>query len=172
MAYFDKYGVEFSDDGKTLVKCPRDFQGEYIIPNGVTSIEIAAFYGCSGLTSVTIPNSVTSFRDEAFGGCTNLTSITNYATTPQTIDKWVFNNVDISACTLYVPEGSIDSYNDAVVWKEFKNIVAIAESPTAIDEINSSSLLRGDRGRLILRNGHLYIIRDGKVYNVQGIRVE
>ena len=29
MAHVDKYGVEFSDDRKTLVKCPEDFHGEY-----------------------------------------------------------------------------------------------------------------------------------------------
>ena len=38
MAYIDKYGVEFSDDRKTLVKCPKVFKGEYIIPNSVTSM--------------------------------------------------------------------------------------------------------------------------------------
>lgn len=45
------------------------------IPNGVTSIEDQAFYGCSGLTSITIPNSVTSIGERAFYGCTRLTSI-------------------------------------------------------------------------------------------------
>ena len=46
------------------------------IPNSVTSIGTSAFYGCSGLTSVTIPNSVTSIGMSAFYGCTGLTSIT------------------------------------------------------------------------------------------------
>ena len=46
------------------------------IPNSVTSIGHTAFYGCSGLTSVTIPNSVTSIGDVAFSGCKSLTSVT------------------------------------------------------------------------------------------------
>ena len=41
----------------------------------VTSIGNYAFYGCSGLTSVTSPNSVTSIGNYAFNGCTGLTSI-------------------------------------------------------------------------------------------------
>ena len=46
------------------------------IGNSVTSISSYAFYGCSGLTSVTIPNSVTSIADNAFCGCSGLTSMT------------------------------------------------------------------------------------------------
>ena len=46
------------------------------IPNSVKSIESGAFYGCSGLTSVTIPNSVMSIGNSAFGGCSGLTSVT------------------------------------------------------------------------------------------------
>ncbi len=75
MAYIDKYGVEFSDDRKTLVRCPKVFKGEYTIPNSVTSIGDGAFFGCTGLISVTIPNSVTSIGFAAFSDCTGLTSI-------------------------------------------------------------------------------------------------
>jgi hypothetical protein len=45
------------------------------IPNSVTSIGWAAFYNCSGLTSITIPNSVTSIGNNAFSGCSGLTTV-------------------------------------------------------------------------------------------------
>ena len=38
MAYIDKHGVEYTDDKKTLIRCPQDFEGEYIIPDGVIEI--------------------------------------------------------------------------------------------------------------------------------------
>ena len=46
------------------------------IPGSVTSIGEGAFAYCSGLTSVTIPNSVTSIGICAFEGCSSLTSVT------------------------------------------------------------------------------------------------
>ena len=80
MAYIDKYGVEFSDDRKTLLDCPTDFQGEYVIPDGVICIGggflCEGFWGCSRLTSIKIPNSVTSIGDRAFYNCSSLTSVT------------------------------------------------------------------------------------------------
>ncbi len=59
--------------------------GDLVIPqtvtnNGVTysvtSIGDRAFYGCSGLTSVTIGNSVTSIGTDAFQYCSKLSSVT------------------------------------------------------------------------------------------------
>ena len=46
------------------------------IPNSITSIGKSAFYDCSGLTFITIPNSVTSIGELAFFSCSGLTSIT------------------------------------------------------------------------------------------------
>ena len=57
--------------------------GSYKIPSGLktvvitagTSIGDSAFFGCSGLTSITIPNGVTRIGDSAFQSCTNLVNI-------------------------------------------------------------------------------------------------
>jgi hypothetical protein len=47
-----------------------------ILPNTLTSIGDCAFYGCTGLTSVTIQNGVTSIVSYAVSGCTGRTSVT------------------------------------------------------------------------------------------------
>lgn len=75
MAYFDKYGVEFSDDRKTLVKCPEDFHGAYTIPDGVTKIKGQAFMFCSDLISIVIPDSVIEIEQAGIRSCNNLQSI-------------------------------------------------------------------------------------------------
>ncbi len=71
-------GVLFSKDKTILIKYPGGKKDvtSYTIPEGVTKIEITAFWGCSSLTSVTIPSSVTSIGADAFWGCSSLTSIT------------------------------------------------------------------------------------------------
>ena len=54
-----------------------------VIPDSVTTIAPAAFYGCASLTSLTIPSSVTCIGEYAFYRCANLTSVTF-----ETIDGW------------------------------------------------------------------------------------
>ena len=46
------------------------------LPSSVTSIGSYAFYGCSGLASLTLPSSVTSIGWYALKGCSGLTSLT------------------------------------------------------------------------------------------------
>ena len=105
------------------------------IPNSVTSIGNSAFRSCISLTSITIPNSVTSIGKYAFNNCRSLTSVINYATQPQTIETSIFQDVDISACQLYVLSTSVDLYKTAEVWKDFGNIQPIrAEDITDVSE--------------------------------------
>jgi len=62
-----------------------------IIPYGVTSIAIRAFFRCSSLSSITIPNSVTSIGIWAFDSCTGLTSVTfQGAITPANFNSSTF----------------------------------------------------------------------------------
>ena len=60
------------------------------IGNSVTSIGGSAFYCCSGLTSLTIPNSVTSIGGSAFYGCSGLTSVT-IGKSVTSIGNWAFD---------------------------------------------------------------------------------
>ena len=49
--------------------------GDVVIPEGVASIDSAAFLNCTGLISITIPESVTSIGIPSFPNCTNLNKI-------------------------------------------------------------------------------------------------
>ncbi len=75
-SYMDIDGVLYNADCTELVAYPAGRGTAYSIPDGVTSIGLYAFSGCTNLTSVTIPDSVTSIGEWAFSRCTNLTSVT------------------------------------------------------------------------------------------------
>ena len=82
-----------------VIGSPTQFE----IPEGVTSINRAAFNGCSSLESITIPESVTSIGKHAFNSCSSLSSIT----IPQgitSIDDYVFYNCS-SLESITIPDG-------------------------------------------------------------------
>jgi hypothetical protein len=55
-----------------------------------------------------------------------LIAVTNLNPVPQDIyNSTVFNNVNIGACTLRVPAGSVEAYQTAPVWRDFGYIESI-----------------------------------------------
>ena len=156
-------GVLFNKNKTTLVEYPCGKQGEYSFPNGVTSIGIYAFYGCTGLTSVTIPNSVTNIEKNAFSGCTGLTSITCEAVIPPSCGMNVFQYVDKSI-PLYVPARSVSAYKTANQWKDFNSILAIPGTE-GIDIIERS---KNQTQTKFLRNGHIVIQNGNKEFSILG----
>ena len=73
--YTSANGFLFSKDGKHLI-LGFGISGDVTIPNGVISIGVSAFSGCSNLASVTISDSVTAIGSSAFSNCRGLTSVT------------------------------------------------------------------------------------------------
>ncbi len=55
----------------SVIILPSTYNGK-----AVTSIGSSAFYGCTGLTSITIPDSITSIGVGAFSGCSSLQEMT------------------------------------------------------------------------------------------------
>ena len=98
------------------------------IPANVTEIKQYAFTG-SGLTSIYIPASVTAIGSSAFHNCSSLSSVTVRATTPPTLEPYVFDN-NAAGRKIYVPNEALDAYKSAQFWKDYANdILPISEIP-------------------------------------------
>ena len=96
------------------------------IPSDVTSIGKYSFRDCIGLTSVTIHNAVSFIGTSAFSGCTGLTEMHVAASVPPTVSSiYTFNNVP-TAIPVYVPLGSVPSYQAAQYWSRFTNYKGVA----------------------------------------------
>ena len=95
-----------------------------------------AFYGCSGLTSLTIPSGVTWIGWYAFNGCSGLTSIYVYPENLPELGTDRFTGCDAKNCTVYVPKGTYDAYKSS----EFGYFEKIVEfDASGIDKVTTSA---------------------------------
>ena len=93
------------------------------IPATVTGIGESAFRNCESLKSVYIPSSIEDLGRWMFAGSTALEEITVRWKVPpanQIASLKLFDGVNTSAITLYVPAGTAESYKKADVWKGFR----------------------------------------------------
>lgn len=80
------------------------------IPDGVTSIDWDAFSGCTGLTSIIIPDSVTNINSDAFSGCTNLQTVYYGGTKSQWNNISIgFNNSGLAQATRIYADGTTEN---------------------------------------------------------------
>ena len=121
------------------------------IPNSVTSIGNSAFEGCSGLRALTIGSGVKSIGEQAFENCEKLEDVYAMSLTAVECNKNIFSQTVYDNGTLYVPEGSIASYEKTLPWYYFY----IRPNPTAIEGVEMDAE-----------------DADAPVYNLRGVRMQ
>ena len=95
LLYLDKWLLGYKGDKPV---------GEIKIAEDTKGIADYAFYGCSGLTSVTIPNNVTTIGNDAFDGCDNLKYICLAS------DKYPASyNLGNTTCQYIMPQSAFDA---------------------------------------------------------------
>ena len=168
-----------------------------ILPSAFTAIGNVAFSGCSNLANVTLSSNITSIGTYAFQNCINLKNLT-ISKDVTSIKDIAFNNsyddlelesvyvawenpieagsffdrINISNCTLYVPQGTKEAYANADVWKDFRNIIeydatgiAKVTNRSNVKEISRYSL-NGQRVTSPTKGVNIVIYSDGSIKKV------
>lgn len=128
----DENGQLYNKDMTQMIYAPAAFAGDYVVPQGVSSIGNNFFADCEGLTSVTIPDGVTAIGHYAFYNCVNLQSVT----IPQSvtdIDAYAFQFCE-NLTTVNIP-GAVTH----IKWGLFRDCKRLTELPihdavTVIDD--------------------------------------
>lgn len=93
------------------------------IPEGVKSIGRALFSDCPNLRAVVFPKSLNTIADDVFLEA-NISELRVNWSEPLSLSSNPFQGLE-SSITLYVPKGTSESYRDAAVWQNFKEIIEI-----------------------------------------------
>ncbi len=75
-AYCGVDGILYNKSKTEVICCPAGKSGSVTLDANVTTIAPQAFFGCSGITSVTAGTALNEIDGYAFGYCTSLSSIT------------------------------------------------------------------------------------------------
>jgi hypothetical protein len=131
------YTYTTNDDNTISITGYTGSGGDVAIPNTidglpVTSIEYAAFAGCTSLTNITIPNSVTSIGDAAFDYCTSLTNAM-IGTNVTNIGDWAFYHC-ISLTIVTIPNRVTNIGDEAFYGCRSLTNVTIPNSVTSIGD--------------------------------------
>ena len=127
ISFWGSYSNPLDCDGGGTLILNEEVITDLVIPNTVTEIKSMAFCGCDDITSITIPESVKKIGSSALA-CYP-TAIICKSTTPPTCNSNSFTNVS-KGIPVYVPAGSVDTYQAAEGWNGFANIQAMLETVT------------------------------------------
>ena len=107
-AFSSKNGVLFNKDQTELIAYPRGLAGDYVIPEGVITIDSSAFRNNKGLTSVTFSSTVVEIGSQAFEDSVNLATVKLNAGLKKIIGS--FTNCGITSIVLPASLEQINGY--------------------------------------------------------------
>ena len=135
------------------------------VPEGVQTLGAYAFYNNSSLVKIKLPSTLNVIGNYAFGNCQQLMKMNVAAYAPPTVSSNTFYSVPRTA-TVYVPESAINTYKSTYIWNEF---FIESNVQDALDNIFTDS---EEQVQKLLIHGQVFIIRNGKCYDLMGQEVE
>ena len=90
------------------------------ISENIKTIGTYAFQGCSSLKKIEFPSTLRGIGEKAFDGCKNVTHICSLVKVPF---EFLLNVFSSYTASLYVPEGTKNSYKSTNYWSQFSNMV-------------------------------------------------
>ncbi|MCM1070363.1 MAG: leucine-rich repeat domain-containing protein [[Clostridium] fimetarium] len=106
------------------------------------------FSGSEGLKEVSIGAGVSKLGERLFSGCASLKTIASSAAVPPAVGASAFAGVDVQACRVTVPIGTVDAYASAAGWSAFANITDGVQSSVSAPAADVCSKLSIGRGHL------------------------
>ena len=151
---------------------------EFTFGEQVEYIPIGLCYGMTKLTQITIPGSVTEIGDYAFHNCSAISQMTVKPIVPPVVVSSTFYNVSRNI-PVYVPDGYLQDYQNAEVWKEFllQTTPATALQTTALPESISvyGGMLHNPQGLSVsiydMQGRHIYSGTETNIIQPAGIYI-
>lgn len=135
----------------------------------VTAIGDEVFTGCEALTTIELPSTMESIGMIAFLNAPKINKVTCHAVVPPTFTVTfidVFLDEVSATATLIVPEGSVEAYQEASIWKYFTNITTVQNgSTTDLKNQTEEEVLIYSNGNTIYFEG---LTTEYKIFNASG----
>lgn len=126
------------------LKLPKDLK--YIGSNSMMYLAISR---------IELPSTVQSMGLNLFFDCANLKTVVCHMPQPVFINDCIFTSTQCpSKGVLYVPMGSYEAYNSAVVWQDFAQIIEDDNPPSDTDIVTHEGLKYRIHGKALYLTGY------------------
>lgn len=140
--YCDIDGVLFSKDKSKLISYPANGNKNYVIPEGVRSIDVTAFVSCDDLISISVPRSISQIGENSFAYCDSLEKI--FLFKDSCADEFFTNSI-YAECIEYFSE-----YKSGDVMVDAKSDNGFEEGA----ELVSENIPEAELGDFVISNTH------------------